>query len=599
MTLPVHPSVKTSNTAHPFIPRSRHRSVACWALAALFVTSTSAFAQTTVWTAGTGNWFSRENWSAGVPDSSTTADINNGGTAQITDSPAAASLIELGVGATDTGTLSTSASGNLDDGGALYVGRSGTGNLNITNGGVVSSALSTIGENLGSNGTATVSDTGSWTITAGCFVGFDGNATLNITTGGQVSILSDTSVGENGTGAVTVDGVDSTLTVDTLFVIGASGAGTLTISNGGQVVSNFSNTIGMDPGSNGLVSVSGTGSSWTNTGLLELSGDGGDGTLNLTSGGTVSNGSSFLGTFNGSGTVTVDGTGSTWTISGDLSVGGVLGGVGTVTISNGGQVTSINGLIAEGLSSTGTVQVDGVGSTWTNSGNVYAGGDTAGAVGTGELNLTNSGTVAASAVTIWSTGTIMGNGFVETTEVTNHGTLAPDQTIFIFGDLTFDSTAIMLSTVTPDTADSITVQGTAGLNGDLNVTLTGGPFIVGTQYTLLLAKDGLNGTTFSNVSITAPPGVSAQVTHDIDHVYLVIESGGTPTPTPTPCTGRCEPTPRPRPTSAGRPSPPSHLTPPPPPPSPRPTPVPRPTPPPHLTPVPTPTSPRPTPAPRP
>src|SRR5262249_38103015 len=425
MALAVHPSVKKSNIAHPFIARSRHCSVARWALAALLVTSAPAFAQITVWTAGTGNWFSRENWSAGVPDSSTTADINNAGTAQITDSPAAASLIELGVGAQDTGTLSTSGSGNLDDGGALYVGRSGTGNLNITNGGVVSSALSTIGENLGSNGTATVSGTGAiWTITAGCFVGLDGNATLNITSGGMVSILSDTSVGENGTGTVTVDGADSTLSVDTLFVIGASGAGTLTISNGGQVVSSFTNTIGMNPGSSGLVSVSGTGSSWTNTGLLELSGTGGDGTLDIMTGGTVSNGSSFLGTFNGSGTVTVDGVGSTWTSSGDLSVGGVFGGVGTVTISGGGQVTSINGLIAEGLSSTGTVQVDGVGSTWTNSGNVYVGGDTAGAVGTGELNLTNNGTVTASAVTIWSTGTVTGNGFVETTEVTNHGTVA-------------------------------------------------------------------------------------------------------------------------------------------------------------------------------
>jgi T5SS/PEP-CTERM-associated repeat protein len=547
--------MKKFNTAHLFIARSRHCSVAGWALAALFVTSTSAFAQTTVWTAGTGNWFARANWSAGVPNSNTTADINNGGTAQITSSGAAASLVELGVGAQDTGTLSTAGSGNLDDGGALYVGRSGTGNLNITNGGVVSSSLSTIGENLGSNGTATVSDSGSWTITAGCFVGFDGNATLNITSGGQVSISNNTSIGENGTGAVTVDGVGSTLSVDTLFVIGTAGAGTLTISNGGHVVSSFGNTIGMNPGSNGLVSVSGNGSSWTNTGLLELSSTGGDGTLQIMSGGTVSNGSSFLGTFNGSGTVTVDGVGSTWTISGDLSVGGVFGGVGTVTISQSGQVTSINGLIADGLSSTGSVEVDGVGSTWTNSGNVYVGGDINGAVGTGELHLTNNGTVTASAVTIWGTGTVMGNGFVETTEVTNHGTVAPDQTIFIFGDLTFDSTAIMSSTVTSDTADSIMVQGTAGLNGDLNVTLTGGPFIVGTQYTLLLAKGGLNGTTFSNVSINAPPGVNAQVTYDIDHVYLVIESSGTPTPTPTPtpCTGRCEPTPRPRPTPAPRP----------------------------------------------
>jgi len=160
----------------------------------------------------------------------------------------------------------------------------------------------------------------------------------------------------------------------------------------------------------------------------------------------------------------------------------------------------------------------------------------------------------------------------------------------------------MSSAVTPGTAASVTVQGTAALGGSLNVTLTGGPFIQGTQYTLLLANGGLNGTTFSNVSITAPPGVTAQVTYDTNHVYLVIQSGGgsptptatgtpsatptatgTQTPTATPTvtstpspTHRGNGTPRPRPTHVARPTPPPHITPVPPPPSPRPTPWPRP-----------------------
>src|SRR2546423_7847702 len=108
------------------------------------------------------------------------------------------------------------------------------------------------------------------------------------------------------------------------------------------------------------------------------------------------------------------------------------------------------------------------------------------------------------------------------------------------GDLTFDSTATMLSSVTPDTADIVMVKGTAALDGTLNVTLTGGPFIVGMQYTVLLANGGLNGTTFSNVLITAPPGVEAHVTYDTNHVYLVIDSSGTPTPTPC---GTASPTP--------------------------------------------------------
>ena len=86
-----------------------------------------------------------------------------------------------------------------------------------------------------------------------------------------------------------------------------------------------------------------------------------------------------------------------------------------MTISQGGQVTSANGFIADGSSSTGSVQVDGAGSTWTNSGNVYVGGDASGAVGIGELHLTNGGTASAAAVTVWSSGTMYGNGFVQTT----------------------------------------------------------------------------------------------------------------------------------------------------------------------------------------
>ena len=151
------------------------------------------------------------------------------------------------------------------------------------------------------------------------------------------------------------------------------------------------------------------------------------------SGGVVSNNGCFMGTFGGTGTSTVDGAGSTWTINGDLSVGDVFGGVGTVTISEGGQVTDVNGLIADGSSSTGSVQVDGAGSTWTNGGNVYVGGDASGAAGVGELNLTDRGTARSAAVTVSGLGTISGDGSVQTAKLTNHGTLAPDSVITISG----------------------------------------------------------------------------------------------------------------------------------------------------------------------
>ena len=153
--------MKKFDAAHLLVVRSRHRSVARWGLLVLLVTSAPVFSQTTVWTDGTGDWFTAANWSAGVPDSSTIADINNGGTAQIMSSGAAASDVEIGVGAQHSGTLSTSGSGNLQCDGSIYVARSGMGSISITDGGVVSSGRFVVGENSGSNGTATVSGSGS------------------------------------------------------------------------------------------------------------------------------------------------------------------------------------------------------------------------------------------------------------------------------------------------------------------------------------------------------------------------------------------------------------------------------------------------------
>ena len=69
------------------------------------------------------------------------------------------------------------------------------------------------------------------------------------------------------------------------------------------------------------------------------------------------------------GTVTVDGAGSTWTNAGELSVGGR--GNGTLNILNGGSVSNTLGAIGYEDGSTSTATVDGTGSAWTNSGQLY------------------------------------------------------------------------------------------------------------------------------------------------------------------------------------------------------------------------------------
>jgi len=386
-----------------------------------------AFPQTTVWTDATGDWFTSANWSAGVPDSSTIAQINNGGTAQVMATGAAASEVELGVAAGDVGTLSISGGGTL---GSMNIGESGTGTLNITAGGIVQDSEATVGSGSGS------------------------------------------------TGLVVVDGAGTTWTPDGAITVGGdtTGTGTLTISNGATVISGINGSgsvIGHNPTSSGTVNVTGAGSTWTIKASLSISDAGGVGVLNIVDG-AVNSGGSILGTFGGSGTATVDGNISGWSINGDLSVGGAFGGVETVSVTRGAMIGSTNGLIGNGSSSSGTVEVAGHDATWANSGNVYVGGDASDSVGAGELHLAFGGTVSAAAITVWSTGLLSGNGFVHAAEVTNQGTLAPNEIISMSGDLTFNSTAIMSLSVTPDTADEVMAKDTAALDGQLNVTLTGG-----------------------------------------------------------------------------------------------------------------------------
>ena len=86
----------------------------------------------------------------------------------------------------------------------------------------------------------------------------------------------------------------------------------------------------------------GAGSKWTVGYELDIGDSYGTGALRITNGGTVSSGSSYVGgepysNVVGTGTVTVEGPGSTWN-SGSLAVG--YAGIGTLNIISGGTVTA-------------------------------------------------------------------------------------------------------------------------------------------------------------------------------------------------------------------------------------------------------------------
>ncbi|MPS49370.1 autotransporter domain-containing protein [Methylobacillus sp.] len=172
--------------------------------------------------------------------------------------------------------------------------------------------------------------------------------------------------------------------------VGNTGTGTLNIEAGGAV-SSGGGYIGFFSGSTGNVTVTGPGSAWTNTIALDV-GRSGTGTLNIEAGGAVSSSDGYIGnSYSGStGNVTVTGPGSTWTNTYSLYVG--YYGTGTLNIEAGGAVSSGNGYIGYSSGSTGNVTVTGPGSTWTNTSSLqvgYAG------TGTGTLNIEAGGRVSA------------------------------------------------------------------------------------------------------------------------------------------------------------------------------------------------------------
>ncbi len=224
----------------------------------------------------------------------------------------------------------------------------------------------------------------------------------------------------NSSGTAVVNGSGSTWNSFGNLNVGNSGTGTLAITGSGSV-SNLTGSIGKRSGSTGGVVVDGNGSIWTNSRSLFV-GDDGNGTLAITDGGTVVSSSfsfsertGYIGLQLGStGSVTVDGVGSTWINSGGYLDGFIAigrSGDGTLAISGGGTVSNSYADIGLESGSTGRVTVDGVGSTWTNRNDLWVGYD-----GNGTLAITGGGSVTNNAGYIGSesgstsSATVDGNG---------------------------------------------------------------------------------------------------------------------------------------------------------------------------------------------
>ncbi|MDF3056313.1 MAG: outer rane autotransporter barrel protein [Rariglobus sp.] len=179
----------------------------------------------TAWAVSSGHW-NDLHWNNGVPISGTSAFIDNGGTATVT-------------------------SGVVQDAYSVVVGGDLVASaLMIVDGGRITDR----GALIGSMETATVSGVGStWTSSHDLNVqAFDGPAQ------------------SGSVGTVEVSGEGSAWTSSSILYIGRGGDGALTILGGSRVSNEFYASIGEALGSAGSVAVSGAGSTWTNSGNLDV-----------------------------------------------------------------------------------------------------------------------------------------------------------------------------------------------------------------------------------------------------------------------------------------------------------------------------------------
>ncbi len=293
-------------------------------------------------------------------------------------------------------------------------------------------------------------------------VGNSHNGELTISDGGMVSSTVG-SIGYNSTGKVTVTGADSIWNSASGLFVGDRGTGTLIISDGGRVsstpTSSFSSSfIGFFGGSVGVVTVTGPGSTWANSGSLCV-GDYGTGTLTISGGGYVSNVHSVIGA-NSTSTVMVTGAGSTWTNFGYLTVG--MDGTGTLKVEDNGIVEvaeqiSINSTSSLELKSGGTLRALADQADWIeNSGTLSLGagggridtngfsvGIGAGFSGSGSLTKTGAGTLTLTGANTYTGGTTVKSG---TLAVSGSGaSIAHTSGDLIVGDASGDNGTLTIS----------------------------------------------------------------------------------------------------------------------------------------------------------
>jgi len=306
--------------------------------------------------------------------------------------------------------------------------------LVVTNGGELHSFVTIIGTDLIKNSDTLTTSSNNWAVITGpgskliageLQIGnvSSGNS-LVISNGATASSALSTSIGISGShNSVIVNGTGSifsnigSLTVGTYSQSYDSFANSLLVTNGGGLASG-SATIGNTTNSFGnSVTVSGSGSFWTNNGNLILGNGGSSNNLIIGNGGGVVSSNSFI-------SYTATSSNNSILVTGSGGNSSTLSNIGTLSIGYAGS-GSLTVAVTSTISGAGTVRQLGTGTTTLSGANTYSRTTT---VNSGALlaNNTAGSAVGTSVVTVSGNGTLGGNGSIGgATTIATGGTLTP------------------------------------------------------------------------------------------------------------------------------------------------------------------------------
>ncbi len=484
----------------------------------------------TIYVSGTGALLTTDGNPASVGSGGTgTLSVTGGATAIFGVTPDSSSAnAALAVGNTGNGNVIVDGVGSsITADGDVFFAHAGTATLSVSNSGRFIAGDTLYGLNIGQGNNN----------------GSGGSAVATVSSGGYVESLQTLAVGTGGdTGTLNISGgtveaqayirVGATNTVDGVAL---GGTGFVDVEAGGTLLADGTGIgtggtsaigIGYGSGSNGSLTVSGTGALVSTSGYYLLAGaNGGTGSITVSDGGSIFAGTpsisyaaTALGTNAGTGSLTVTDEGSTYTADGQLNVGST--GTGHLLVENGGSVASGGNTLAPGYGlvigwgsgGTSDVTVTGAGSNIVNVGHFIVGGSgniNALAGGVGSLLIEHGGLVRTSLPT-GSYTTIaadiaadQGTGGSSAT-VTGAGSIWEVSGDLRVGDAAAGSLTISAGgVVTADTLEAGVQSGSAGV-----ISVTGGSTLdisgagtIGEAGSATLGIDATSTVNFSSLAI--------------------------------------------------------------------------------------------------